>query len=666
MSLKHLAPRGYRPDIDGLRAIAVLGVLGFHLFPEYVPGGFIGVDIFFVISGYLISAVIFDGLAKGKFSFSHFYARRIIRIFPALLCVFIASYVFGWFVLLPDEYGLLGKHIANGAAFISNWMLYSESGYFDPSSDTKLLLHLWSLGIEEQFYIFWPVIAWLIWPWRQHLIFIITGLLTASFVYGFYELGVDPVGAFYLPQARFWELLGGVLIAAYSIQAGQVHDRDSVKLTHKYGVRIIHLQYACSAVGLAILVWSIFFISKRNPYPGFWGVLPVLGTSLVLIAGPQAAVNRLLSGKILVWFGLISYPLYLWHWPLYVYMRIIDGVDLSLVVRIGITLASIALAWLTYRFIEAPIRFGGFKTRVLVWPLCILMVICGFVAINTMQREGLPFRAGIKGFTENALQLQWGRSKTHHCPPQFGITEGYCYLGGDVQQLKVAVMGDSTANALAYGLGEALAAKGYGVVNMGAGGCAPFPGIEMNSQWEPDRVCDDAVKKINSLISNTPSIDTVVIAFMPRLLLQWKIPGVGPNSDAISRFDAAKPLIDRQIQLLTAQGKKVILTFDAPFNPIDTRDCLARPLSRSKIDQCASKESDLIDREPYLSYFSNEYSGRKDICVFNQSDLLIDQGKVRLMDSNGVLLLRDRVHLSMHGSKKMAQRLLESSCLNGI
>jgi hypothetical protein len=211
-----------------------------------------------------------------------------------------------------------------------------------------------------------------------------------------------------------------------------------------------------------------------------------------------------------------------------------------------------------------------------------------------------------------------------------------------------------------------LATKGFGVVNMGAGGCAPFPGIEMNSQWEPDRVCDDAVKKITSLIINTPSIDTVVIAFMPRLLMQWKIPGAGPNSDSRSRFEAARPLMDRQIQLLTAQGKKVILTFDAPFNPIDTRECLARPLSRSKIEQCSSKESDLIDREPYLSYFSNEYSGRKDICIFNQSDLLIDQGTVRLMDNNGVLLLRDRVHLSMHGSKKMVEQLLKSRCLNGI
>ena len=664
MNLKHLAPRGYRPDIDGLRAIAVLGVLGFHLFPEYVPGGFIGVDIFFVISGYLISSVIFDGLVKGKFSFSHFYARRVIRIFPALLCVFFASFIFGWFVLLPDEYGLLGKHIANGAVFISNWMLYSESGYFDPSSDTKLLLHLWSLGVEEQFYIFWPGIAWLIWHWRQHLIPIIMGLLAASFIYGLYKLGVDPVGAFYLPQARFWELLGGALIAAYALQLDQ--EGGLTKPLQRYGVRIDHLQYACSLIGLAILVWSIFFISKRNPYPGFWGVLPVLGAGLILIAGPQAVVNQLLSRKILVWFGLISYPLYLWHWPLYVYVRIIEGVDLSLAIRIGIALASVALAWLTYRFIEVPIRFGEIKVRVLVWALCILMAVCGFVAFNTMQREGLPFRLSIKVLAENALQLQWGRSKTHHCPPQFGITEGYCYIGGDAQKLKVAVMGDSTANALAYGLGEALAAKGYGVVNMGAGGCAPFSGIEMNSQWEPDRVCDDSVKKITSLISNTPSIDTVVIAFMPRLLMQWRIPGADANSDIRSRFEAARPFIDRQIQLLTSQGKKVILTFDAPFNPIDTRDCLARPLSKSKIEQCASKESDLIDREPYLSYFSNEYSGRKDICIFNQSNLLIDQGKVRLMDGDGVLLLRDRVHLSMHGSKKMAQQLLDSSCLNGI
>lgn len=156
----HLSHPKYRPDIDGLRAIAILSVVVFHAFPSWIKGGFIGVDVFFVISGFLISTIIFENLDKGTFSLTEFYARRIKRIFPALILVLVACFAFGWFALLADEYQQLGKHIAGGAAFISNFVLWDESGYFDNAADTKPLLHLWSLGVEEQFYIIWPLL-WL-------------------------------------------------------------------------------------------------------------------------------------------------------------------------------------------------------------------------------------------------------------------------------------------------------------------------------------------------------------------------------------------------------------------------------------------------------------------------------------------------------------------------
>jgi peptidoglycan/LPS O-acetylase OafA/YrhL len=161
----------YRPDIDGLRAIAVLSVIGFHAFPEWIKGGFIGVDIFFVISGYLISTIIIENLKNDSFSFVDFYSRRIRRIFPALLLVLIASYAVGWFTLLAEEYAQLGKHIAAGAGFVSNLVLWNESGYFDAASDTKPLLHLWSLGVEEQFYVIWPLLMWI--TWKRKLNFLI-------------------------------------------------------------------------------------------------------------------------------------------------------------------------------------------------------------------------------------------------------------------------------------------------------------------------------------------------------------------------------------------------------------------------------------------------------------------------------------------------------------
>jgi peptidoglycan/LPS O-acetylase OafA/YrhL len=172
----------YRPDIDGLRAIAVLSVIAFHAFPNWAVGGFTGVDIFFVISGYLISTIIFDNLDKGTFSFGDFYGRRIKRIFPALLTVLITCYLFGWLTLLADEFKQLGKHLVAGAGFVSNLVLWSEAGYFDNSAETKPLLHLWSLGIEEQFYLIWPILLWLGYK-RKFNLLTLTLILAAASLY---------------------------------------------------------------------------------------------------------------------------------------------------------------------------------------------------------------------------------------------------------------------------------------------------------------------------------------------------------------------------------------------------------------------------------------------------------------------------------------------------
>lgn len=197
----------YRPDIDGLRAVAILSVVGFHAFPATIRAGFVGVDIFFVISGFLISTIIYGNLERNTFSFVEFYSRRIRRIFPALLIVLIASFVFGWFALLGDEYKQLGKHIAAGAGLVSNFVLRSEGGYFDTAAEAKPLLHLWSLGIEEQFYIVWPLLIWAAWKTRFNFLTITVSLALISFALNLRWVHKDAIIAFYSPQSRFWELL---------------------------------------------------------------------------------------------------------------------------------------------------------------------------------------------------------------------------------------------------------------------------------------------------------------------------------------------------------------------------------------------------------------------------------------------------------------------------
>ncbi len=208
----------YRADIDGLRAIAVLSVVGFHAFPYWVHGGFIGVDIFFVISGFLISRIILASLEQDRFSFVEFYSRRIRRIFPALLLVLLASLAFGWFTLLADEYAQLGKHIAGGAGFTSNFLLWNESGYFDNSAETKPLLHLWSLSIEEQFYIVWPLMLWIMRNQRFNLLRIaLFAAALITFLFNVIQIHIDPTAAFYSPQTRFWELLIGSILACSAL-----------------------------------------------------------------------------------------------------------------------------------------------------------------------------------------------------------------------------------------------------------------------------------------------------------------------------------------------------------------------------------------------------------------------------------------------------------------
>ena len=312
----HLAHPEYRPDIDGLRAVAVLSVVGFHAFPDLVKGGFIGVDIFFVISGFLISTIIFTSLNRNAFSFLEFYGRRIRRIFPALILVLVTCFTLGWFVLFGDEYKQLGNHIAGGAGFVPNLVLWSESGYFDNAANSKPLLHLWSLGIEEQFYIIWPLLLWLAWKKRSSLIAITVTIAVASIAYNIAIYRHDAVADYYSPQTRFWELFAGSVLAYIKLHS---HDFSASlkKWLDKWPVQYTKVNSAAlcetqSIFGALLVTTGILVITKKYHFPGFWAVLPVFGAVFIISAGKHAWLNRVvLSNRLLVWFGLISFPLYL-------------------------------------------------------------------------------------------------------------------------------------------------------------------------------------------------------------------------------------------------------------------------------------------------------------------------------------------------------------------
>lgn len=390
----------YRADIDGLRAIAVLSVIGFHAFPKLFRGGFIGVDVFFVISGFLISTILFENLERESFSFIDFYKKRIKRIFPALLLVLSFCIVLGWFVLLPDEYTQLGKHIAGGAGFISNFLLWHESGYFDAAAETKPLLHLWSLGIEEQFYIIWPLLLWVTWKNRINLPAIIVIIALISFILNLKNVHSDAIAVFYSPQTRFWELLSGSLLAWLILNKQTFFaglSQNSITWLNKISFKKLNanratINHIMSMLGFLLIEYGIYQFTKAD-FPGFWALIPTLGAVLIIFAGSQAWINRvILSNRILIWFGLISFPLYLWHWPLLAFARIIEDEKPNKKIRIAAVIISIALAWLTYRLIEKPIRFGSSSSKLKAVLLLILMSFMGGMGTYIYTHQGFKSR----------------------------------------------------------------------------------------------------------------------------------------------------------------------------------------------------------------------------------------------------------------------------------
>ncbi|MEM5329990.1 acyltransferase family protein [Paraburkholderia sp. JHI2823] len=379
---QHLRAPKYRPDIDGLRAVAVLSVLAFHAFPSLLRGGFVGVDLFFVISGFLISTIIFESIEDGRFSYVEFYVRRIRRIFPALLVVLATCLVAGWFLLMPEEYQQLGKHLVAGATFLSNIALWREAGYFDDTAASKPLLHLWSLGVEEQFYIFWPLLASFAYRRRLGFPLLLGGIAAASFALSLVTSVSNPTAAFYSPLSRFWELMIGGTLAWLLL-----HRPNLVQ--HGPGASNM-----LSAAGLLLIVAAVLLINENDVFPGWRALLPTVGAFLVICAGPGAWLNKsVLGNRMAVSIGLISYPLYLWHWPLLSFANILyGGLFVPVWMRVALALASTVLAALTYRYVELPVRTKRANRRQ-IGALCLMLATLGAAGAVLFARAGLPTRA---------------------------------------------------------------------------------------------------------------------------------------------------------------------------------------------------------------------------------------------------------------------------------
>ena len=447
----------YRPDIDGLRAIAVMLVVNFHAFPEAMPGGFIGVDIFFVISGFLITGIIVRELDQQRFSLLTFYKRRIRRIFPALIVVLGATLVLGWLWMLPAAYAQLSADVFASAAFFSNIALLLQSGYFDIESARKPLLHLWSLGIEEQFYLFWPLILMLVARLRLSILVAASVIGIGSFVLNAALIGSNPVATFYLPFTRAWELLAGAVLACSWNEVSQTFAASNRR----------------ASIGLVLIATVAGVLDTKSAFPGWWAVLPVAGAALLLSAPAAWFCRTLLASRPLVWIGLISYPLYLWHWPLLVFFGIIKFGPLTLMERELILGLSALLAWLTYWLVESPFRFGR-PSPLKLASLCAGMVLIAVAGGIVVQGRGFDFRLPLEIRAMADVPTQSSQWRIHEC--LLDLSHEMSFADSCVDRNRrplVFVWGDSTAGALLPGLRKAQQVRNFGIAQFTSSSCIP-------------------------------------------------------------------------------------------------------------------------------------------------------------------------------------------------
>jgi peptidoglycan/LPS O-acetylase OafA/YrhL len=516
------APPAYRPDIDGLRAVAVTAVVAFHVVPGLLPGGFFGVDVFFVISGYLISALILQQLGEGRFTFGGFYVRRVKRLLPALVVVLAVTLAAGWWVLLPDEYRDLGRDAAGSAAFIANFVLWSEAGYFFQPDRTPLL-HLWSLGVEEQFYLAWPAVLWLAWRRRWPLETIVLALTVLSFALNVHLTYADRSTAFFSPFPRAWEFLLGAWVAcrAHPVVAGA----DRARARRVDDLRAI--------AGLALVLAPLVHVTGERAVPGWWAAGPTAGTALLIAAGPRAAINRtVLASRPFGALGLISNPLYLWHWPALSLTAMVENPP-SMAGRVGAALASVVLAWMTWRGLEAPIRFRTSGVRIPA-ALCAALAgvaLCGLlIAGDRIAARSAAF--GLGPFLAAAAEAHGGPG-----PEAQAFTYGghRFFRVGAADAAAALFIGDSKVNHYWPRVVDLIAASPErAVVFATCPGGPPIPGARARV---PNRC--GGLPEAAARFAESPRVDTVVV-------------GAAWNNDFSGAYD------------MLADGERVPMLVDGP------------------------------------------------------------------------------------------------------
>jgi peptidoglycan/LPS O-acetylase OafA/YrhL len=552
-----MARGDHRKDIDGLRAVAVLPVVLYHAGVSWLGGGYTGVDVFFVISGFLITGILARDIAKAQSAWEvlvAFYDRRIRRIFPALFAMLAVLFAVGLAFFLPqDLVGLARSHLATLISG-SNVLFFRESGYFDLPSESKPLLHTWSLAVEEQFYLGFPVLLILIARYSPRLRSPAIWLMFAA------SLALAAVGAFrapsftfYLPATRMWELLAGSIVALAMVPP----------------IRGQAAREAAAGLGVAAVLAPMFVLTSKTPFPGLAALPTVLGTALLLHSGEGTVVGRALSARVPVAIGLISYSLYLWHWPI-----IVAGKYLLVEAPEGlwwlafVLAASIAAAWLSWRFVERPFRRPGWRLRTTYALAAVGMVVMAVPAVVVIATDGLPQRMtpAVLARVAAARDFSPMRRQCHFEEGSAKPIAASCVFGAPVPPA-MAIWGDSHAVELSYAMGEVAKAEGRAVREISYSACPPVTGTALFTR--ACRAHNQAV--LDYLVADRTTRTVVLIAFY--------------GSEFITdRADFAASL-RRSVERLRAAGKTVVLVDPMPLPRMNVPSGLARYAARGVEDE---------------------------------------------------------------------------------
>lgn len=632
--------REFRLDINGLRAWAVMAVVLYHFGVAGIGGGFAGVDVFFVISGYLMCGIILGGLERDSFSIWRFYLARARRIWPALIVLCLVALAFGWFFLMPEEYKQLGKHARESLTFSSNLRYFDESGYFDVASQEKWLLHTWSLSVEWQFYLVLPLILMLagrFLPGRRNAAILLAALFAISLGLCLWRTQVNPSEAFYMIQTRAWEMLAGALVFLVG-RRGWSHG----------------LRQVLELLGFALIIGTVLLLDKQSVWPGAWAVLPVAGAALVLLAARERSLwTASLPAQ---WLGTRSYSIYLWHWPLVVALAYLERLDDPLWVSVAVV-ASLLLGHLSYLLVEVPAQRGLAKLRAWQAGLALVLALALVAALaQQVRRSGLPDR-----LPESLALIEAERDNYNPRLKECLDPKAACIYGEE--PVRAIIVGDSHADAVVTALQEALPGGEGGILFRGGSGCPIAFGLRSN---EGKAYCEELNQALQSEHADLPAGVPIVMMGRTSEYLHG-----GQPVEIKPRFHFGKPHAQNSADYLAefreryvatmcslAEHRPLYLVRPTPEMAVDVPTRLGRAMLLGQERHFSLPLADYHRRHAFVWAMQDEVVERCGARILDPLPYLCDEGVCASTDASRPIY-RDADHFSEFGNRRLVPMFRE-------